>query len=124
MAMSRALGHFPARALRVGNEDEAAEIIAEWMEWNVRGAWLGTDGFDYFAGLAAVSTPYFGVSGGADWIFSLPRACRQIVDRVGAARRMLAVEPWPSHRGLVLSESGRTACCPKGVGGPKEALVS
>src|SRR5205814_9434079 len=69
MAMSRALGHFPARTLRFGNENEAAEIIAEWMEWNVRGVWLGTDGFDYFAGLGALNTPYLGVAGGADRIF-------------------------------------------------------
>jgi hypothetical protein len=73
MAVSRLLGRFPARSLRFGNEDEAAEIIAEWMEWNVRGRWLGMDGFDYFAGLAALSTPYLGVASGADWIFAPPR---------------------------------------------------
>src|SRR5881397_3152807 len=103
IALSRALGHFPARALRFGNEDEAAEIIAEWMEWNVRGVWLGTDGFDYFAGLAALSTPYLGVAGGADWIFAPANACRQVVDRVGATRKTLTVAPRLSHRGLVVS---------------------
>jgi len=87
MAVSRVLGRFPARSLRFGNEDEAAEVIAEWMEWNVRGRWLGMDGFDYFAGLAALSTPYLGVAGGADWIFAPPKACRQVVERVGAARK-------------------------------------
>src|SRR5437762_13731995 len=87
VALSRALGHFPARALRFGNEDEAAEIIAAWMEWNVRGVWRGTDGFDYFAGLAALSTPYLGVAGGSDWIFALPRACRQVVERVSGPTR-------------------------------------
>jgi hypothetical protein len=60
MAVSRALGRFPARRLRFGNEDGAAEVIAEWREWNVRGRWVGTDGFDYFAGLGALSTPYLG----------------------------------------------------------------
>src|SRR5437016_11494444 len=43
MAVSRALGHFPPRALGVGNGGDAAEIIAAWMEWNVRGVWRGTD---------------------------------------------------------------------------------
>jgi hypothetical protein len=47
-------------ALRACNEDEAAEVIAEWREWNVRGRWVGTDGFDQFAGLAALSAPYLG----------------------------------------------------------------
>jgi alpha-beta hydrolase superfamily lysophospholipase len=113
MAMSRALGHFPARRFRFGNEDEAAEIIAEWMEWNVRGRWRGTDGFDYFAGLAALSIPYLGVAGGADWIFAPPKACRQVVDRVGAARKTLAVMPGLSHRGLVLSDRARSHCWPQ-----------
>ena len=122
MAVSRLLGQFPARALRFGNEDEAAEIIAEWMEWNVRGRWLGMDGFDYFAGLAALSTPYLGVAGGADWIFAPPKACRQVVERVGAAHKMLAVAPGLSHRGLVLSEHARTACWPQVVAWLKETL--
>jgi hypothetical protein len=120
MAMSRVLGRFPARVLGFGNEDEAAEIIAEWMEWNVRGKWRGTDGFDYFAGLAALSTPYLGVAGGADWIFAPPKACRQVVDRVGAARKALAVIPGLSHRGLVLSEDARTTCWPTIVAWLKE----
>jgi oxygen-independent coproporphyrinogen-3 oxidase len=122
MAVSRALGRFPARSLRFGNEDEAAEIIAEWMEWNVRGRWLGMDGFDYFAGLAALSTPYLGVAGGADRIFAPPKACRQVVERVGSARKMLAVEPGLSHRGLVLSDRARTSCWPNVVTWLKETL--
>jgi alpha-beta hydrolase superfamily lysophospholipase len=122
IAVSRALGRFPARALRFGNEDEAAEIIAEWMEWNVRGAWKGTDGFDYFAGLAAVSTPYLGVAGGADRLFAPPAACRQVVERLGGARKTLAIEPGLSHRGLVLSEHARTSCWPRVVAWLKETL--
>jgi alpha-beta hydrolase superfamily lysophospholipase len=116
------LGRFPARALRFGNEDEAAEVIAAWMEWNVRGVWLGTDGFDYFAGLAALSVPYLGVAGGADRIFAPPAACRHVVDRVGSARKALAVEPGLSHRGLVLSERARDSCWPNIVAWLKETL--
>src|SRR2546425_4007186 len=62
MAVSRLFGDFPARALRFWHEDEAGEIIAGWIEGNVRGRWLGTDGFDYFARLAGLSTPYAGVA--------------------------------------------------------------
>ena len=122
IALSRALGRFPARTLRFGNEDEAAEIIAEWMEWNVRGAWLGFDGFDYFAGLAALSTPYLGVAGGADRIFAPPRACRQVVDQVGAVRKTLAVEPGLSHRGLLLDGAARATCWPNVLLWLKETL--
>lgn len=122
IALSRALGRFPARALRFGNEEEAAEIIAEWMEWNVRGAWRGTDGFDYFAALATLITPYLGVAGGSDRIFAPPHACRQVVERVGSPRKTLFVEPGLTHRGLVLSERARDACWPKIVEWLKETL--
>jgi alpha-beta hydrolase superfamily lysophospholipase len=122
MAVSRLLGRFPARSLRFGNEDEAAEIIAEWMEWNVRGTWLGTDGFDYFAGLAALNTPYLGVAGGADWIFAPPQACQQVVDRIGSTRKSLAIAPGLSHRGLVLSDQAETSCWPAIVAWLEETL--
>ena len=122
IALARALGRFPARALRLGNEDEAAGIIGEWMEWNVRGGWVGTDGFDYFAGLAGVTTPYLGVAGGADRLFAPPAACRQVVERVGATRRTLAIAPGLSHRGLVLDERARASCWPNVVVWLKETL--
>ena len=122
IAVSRALGRFPARALRFGNEDEAAEIIAEWMEWNVRGAWMGTDGFEDVAGLAAMSIPYLGVAGPSDRIFAPVAACRQVVERVGTARKALAIEPGLSHRGLVLSPRARESCWPNIVSWLKETL--
>jgi alpha-beta hydrolase superfamily lysophospholipase len=112
VGVSRALGRFPARGLRFGNEDEASEIIAQWMEWNVRGAWLGTDGFDYFAGLEAVSTPYLGVAGGSDRLFAPPAACRQVVEHIGTGRKALAVAPGLSHSGLVLNPRARDSCWP------------
>jgi len=68
------LAAFPARLLRFGNEDEAAEIIGEWMEWNVRGDMAGTTAFDYFAGLAALSAASSAWAGGSDRIFA-PPAC-------------------------------------------------
>ncbi len=122
VAVSRALGHFPARRFRFGNEDEAAEIIAEWMEWNVRGRWVGVDGFDYFAGLAALSTPYLGVAGSSDWLFAPPRACRQVVDRIGSARKSLTIARGLSHRGLVVNPRARTDCWPNIVAWLKETL--
>jgi alpha-beta hydrolase superfamily lysophospholipase len=109
-AISRALGRFPARTLGFGNEDEAPEIISQWMEWNVRSAWLGSDGFDYFAALNAVATPYLAIAGASDRIFAPPSACKQVVDRIGASRKTFVVEPGLSHRGLVLSERGRAGC--------------
>jgi alpha-beta hydrolase superfamily lysophospholipase len=122
IAVARVLGRFPARTLRFGNEDEAAEIISQWMEWNVRGTWRGVDGFDYFAGLKPLGTPYLAVAGGSDRIFAPPAACRQIVEQVGAARKALVIEPGLSHRGLVLDARARGSCWPNLLVWLKETL--
>jgi oxygen-independent coproporphyrinogen-3 oxidase len=123
IGLSRTLGRFPARALGFGSEDEAAGILAQWMRWNVRGRWVGTDGFDYFAALAAVRTPYLAVAGGADRVFAPAAACRQVVERVGSERKSLAVEPGLSHTGLVLAPRARDACWPAVAAWLKETLA-
>jgi predicted alpha/beta hydrolase len=123
IGLSRLLGRFPARAFGFGSEDEAAGILAEWMRWNVRGGWVGSDGVDYFAALAAVRTPYLAVAGGADRVFAPAAACRQVVERVGAERKTLAVEPGLSHRGLLLAPRAREACWPALAAWLKETLA-
>jgi alpha-beta hydrolase superfamily lysophospholipase len=122
IGLARAFGRFPARALGFGSEDEAAGILAEWMRWNVRGGWVGTDGFDYFAALAGVHTPYLAVAGRSDRVFAPPAACRQVVERVGADRKMLVVEAGLSHRGLVLAPRARETCWPNVAAWLKETL--
>lgn len=123
LAVSRTLGRFPARVLGFGSEDEAAGILAQWMSWNVRGDWISADGFDYFAALAAVRTPYLGVAGESDRVFAPPAACSQVVERVGAERKSLIVEPGLSHRGLVLAQGARDGCWPRVAGWLKETLT-
>ena len=110
IGLSRLFGRFPSRAMGFGSEDEAAGILAEWMRWNVRGGWVGSDGFDYFAALDGVRTPYLAVAGGSDRLFAPPAACRQVVDRVGSDRKKLTIETGLSHRGLVLSPRAREGC--------------
>ena len=110
IGLSRLLGRFPSRALGFGSEDEAAGILAEWMRWNVRGEWTGSDGFDYFTALGAVHTPYLAVAGGSDRLFAPVAACRQVVDRVGAERKKLTIETGLTHSGLVLSPRARDTC--------------
>ena len=110
IGLSRLFGRFPSRGLGFGSEDEAAGILAEWMRWNVRGEWVGSDGFDYFAALGAVKTPYLAVVGGSDRLFAPAAACRQVVDKVGSERKKLTIETGLSHRGLVLSPRARDTC--------------
>lgn len=107
IALARALGRFPARALGIGSEDEAAGILADWLGWNVRGRWRGRDGFDYWAALRAVSVPYLAVAGAADRLLAPAAACAQVVDQIGSTSKSLTVQPGLSHRGLVLSHRAR-----------------
>jgi alpha-beta hydrolase superfamily lysophospholipase len=55
-------------------------------------------------------------------MFAPAESCRQVVDRVGTARKTLIIAPGLSHRGLVLSEHARTSCWPAVVAWLKETL--
>lgn len=113
VAICHGLGRFPARALRMGPEDEAALILAEWMEWNVRGRWVGADGFDYLAALRHLPTPVLALAGEGDHLFAPPDACRELVDRIGAASATLAVVgPHLDHPGLLLDSQADAQCWP------------
>ncbi len=123
IAIARALGRFPARALGLGPEDEGAGVVAEWMAWNLRGRWMGNDGFDYFAALAGVRTPLLAVAGEGDTIFAPPRACRLVVDTIGAPRKELAVVgPHLSHQGMLTAHPARETCWPRVAGWLEETL--
>lgn len=96
------LGRFPARILRLGRDDEPGLMFAQWMAWNTAGRWLSRNGFDYLEALARVPTPYLGVAGERDPLFSPAYACREIVDRIGSSRKDLYIAPSLNHPGLVL----------------------
>jgi hypothetical protein len=110
---SRALGMFPSRALRMGPENEASHIIGDWMSWNLRGRWTGGDGFDYFANLAAVQSPFLSVAGGADWLYAPASACEDVVERAGSRRKAFVVHPDLTHRGLLRNPAARERCWPE-----------
>lgn len=110
---SHALGAFPGRALRLGPENEAGLILADWMRWNSRGAWIGADGFDYFAALAHVASPFLSVAGGSDRVFAPPRACADVVEQIGSRRKALAVHRALTHRGLLRDPRARERCWPE-----------
>ena len=101
-ALAMTLGRFPARALRLGRDDEGAQMFGQWMTWNIRGRWLSRDGFDYLESLSRARTPYLGVAGGRDVLFSPPYACREIVERMGSPTKDFHIAPSLNHPGLVI----------------------
>ncbi len=80
LAVTRTLGHFPARLLRLGPEDEHAGIMEQWMRWNLGGRWVGEDGTDYFAACGRITVPVLALAGGGDWLIAPPAACEDLVN--------------------------------------------
>lgn len=112
-ALARVLGRFPARTLRFGSDDEGALMFGQWMTWNLEGRWLSRDGFDYLEALSRTRTPYLGVAGGRDVLFSPPYACREIVDRIGSPTKDFYIAPSLNHPGLVLDPRAATEVVPR-----------
>ncbi len=109
----RLLGRFPARVMRLGPEDEAALVLSDWMMWNVRGRWSGSDGFDYLAALINLPTPLLSIAGSADRLFAPPGSCRRLAERLGGPRTTFAVVgPDLDHRGLLLDARADERCWP------------
>ncbi len=113
IATCKTLGRFPARAFRMGSEDEAALVLAEWMAWNARGRWVGADGTDYLAALGHVRTPFLAVAGAGDRVFAPAGACRRLIELAGAEpKSFVVVGPGLDHRGLLLDARADEQCWP------------
>jgi oxygen-independent coproporphyrinogen-3 oxidase len=114
IGICRVMGRFPARLLRLGSEDEPALVLSEWMSWNLHGAWIGQDGFDYLAALKRDHTPWLSIAGLGDTIFAPAKACRALVEQVrGDARDFAVVGPGLTHRGLLLDSRADEECWPR-----------
>jgi predicted alpha/beta hydrolase len=84
---SRHLRAFPARLLRLGPEDELPGVMEQWMDWNVRGHWIGNDGTDYTVALRSLTTPLLFLAGAGDNRFAPPVATRGLYQLAGSPNR-------------------------------------
>lgn len=76
----------PKFILPLGNEHEPTRLLLQWAKWNMRGQWIGTDGFDYMEALAGVTVPAAIVAGAKDTV--APAAgCRRIYDALGSDQK-------------------------------------
>lgn len=119
-ALSRLLGRFPARLLRLGPEDELPGVMTQWMTWNLRGEWRSHDGLDYVRELGEVRAPVLGMSGAGDRVFAPPEACRALVEMMGSDDALYRVAGRESgfsedydHPGLVVSRAARQEVWPE-----------
>jgi len=82
--LTNLLGRAPGRLFRLGPDDESAPLMNQWFRWNLSGRWIGRDGFDYLAELAAVDVPLLCFAGGADRFIAPVDGCRRLFDAVGS----------------------------------------
>ncbi|ASJ76140.1 2-succinyl-6-hydroxy-2,4-cyclohexadiene-1-carboxylate synthase [Granulosicoccus antarcticus IMCC3135] len=80
--LTRMLGYVPARALRLGPENEVAAVMLQWYRWNLQGGWQGRNNFDYLQALQKHPTlscvPVLGLAGSGDRFIAPAPACRKL----------------------------------------------
>ncbi len=82
LLLTRMLGFVPAQVLRLGPENELAEVMLQWYRWNLRARWQGAGGFDYARALqehgTMVALPVLAMAGTGDRFIAPPEACRTL----------------------------------------------
>ncbi len=89
--VSRRVQWFPARALRLGPEDELAGVMAQWMTWNIEAQWRGDDGTDYGARFRDVTVPMLVIAASGDRVWAPPAACHGLFEMAGSADKTFLV---------------------------------
>jgi hypothetical protein len=109
------VGRFPARALRIGSDDEPARYIRDFFRTTVEGVWRSDDGDDYLASLARVRVPVISVASAGDRLDCRPICAESFVRRCAGPTETLVVtrsddgrRP-PNHMELVTTDRARSA---------------
>lgn len=107
---SRRVGRFPARALRLGSDDEAHTYFGDFQRFARTGRWESADGkVDYLAALSNVRVPVLQIVSDGDRWACRPEGGSLFVERCGGPRELIHVRhaddggPAPDHMGIVTS---------------------
>jgi predicted alpha/beta hydrolase len=113
LAVCRRVGRFPARALRMGSDDEPRAYFEDFARFARTGAWASADGrADYLAALERVRVPVLQLVSEGDRLECVPECGERFVARCRGPRELLRLAnddaggPAPSHMALVTG--GRT----------------
>lgn len=109
-AILRRVGRFPARALRLGSDDEARGWLEDFARFARTGAWTSADGrTDYLASLASVRVPLLQLVSDGDRLECAPECGALFAARCGGGHELLRIahaddggRP-PDHMGIVTS---------------------
>lgn len=115
MAVAKRLGRFPARALRIGSDDETRACIADLERFATTGRWTSADGaVDYWTSLERVRIPVLQVVSRGDRFECAPECGRRFVARCPGRHDVFEVaagddgSPPPNHMGLVTGGRARS----------------
>ncbi|HEV3191672.1 MAG TPA: alpha/beta fold hydrolase, partial [Polyangiaceae bacterium] len=109
-AVSLRAGRFPARALRLGSDDETRACVEDIARFVRSGEWTSADGkIDYWASLPSLRVPVLQVVSEGDRFECPPESGIRFVATVGGRSDIVRVAsaddggPPPNHMGLVTS---------------------
>ena len=64
MGIGKIVGYFPARRLRIGNEDAALQYIQQFITWDKENRYCSAGGsLDYIQGMKSVTVPILAING-------------------------------------------------------------
>ena len=113
-AVCRRRGFFPARALRLGSDDEAGGYMTDLTRFIREGVWTSRDGGqDYRASVANVRIPVVTIASRGDTFNCPPASAARFVERVRGPMKTFTVEiaddggAPPDHMALVTGPSAR-----------------
>jgi predicted alpha/beta hydrolase len=115
-AICRRVGRFPARALRLGSDDEPRAYFEDVERFARTGAWASADGkFDYLSSLARVRVPVLQIVSDGDLLQCVPECGARFVARCGGSHEIIRVArsddggPPPDHMSLVTGRRAQSA---------------
>jgi predicted alpha/beta hydrolase len=108
--VSRRVGRFPARALRMGSDDETLAYFEDFDRFARTGRWTSADGAaDYLGGLGTVRVPVLQLVSDGDRFACVPECGVRFAARCGGPHEVVRVRvgddggPPPGHMGMVTS---------------------
>jgi predicted alpha/beta hydrolase len=103
-------GFFPARALRMGSDDESAAYMAALARTARTGRWTSDDGVvDYAAALANIRVPVLAVASARDNLNCAPACAARMIEPLGGPKELRTITkdddggPAPDHMGMITS---------------------
>jgi predicted alpha/beta hydrolase len=114
--ISKGRGYFPARALRLGSDDESARFMSALVRFTREGTWTSEDReLDYAAARTKVTIPVLAMASHGDRLNCNPACAERMIGATRGPREFVCVGraddggPAPDHMGLVTSGTARTA---------------